>query len=69
MPGRKILGGDTVKSKTVDSMPTCDCPPSTMSEIFPPSCVRTCSEFVGEIWLDRFALGAASGKSHSRMTA
>ena len=38
IPGRKILGGDTVKSRTVDSIPTCDCPPSTIKEIFSPSC-------------------------------
>ena len=69
MPGRKIPGGETVKSSTVDSMPTCDWPPSTISGILPPSCLRTCSAFVGEIRLDKFALGAASGKPHSRITA
>ncbi len=33
IPGRKILGGETVKSSTVDSMPTCDWPPSTIKAI------------------------------------
>ena len=69
MPGRKMRGGETDKSRTVDSMPTCDWPPSTINEIFSPSRAPTCSAFVGEIWLDRFALGAASGKPHSRITA
>ena len=69
MPGRKTRGGDTVRSSTVDSMPTWDWPPSTIREILSPSCANTCPALVGETRLDTFALGAASGKPHSRITA
>jgi hypothetical protein len=69
MPGRKRRGGELARSSTEDSMPTFDGPPSTMRGMRPPKSFRTCSALVGEIWLERLALGAASGKPHSRMTA
>src|ERR1019366_7501019 len=37
--------------------------------ILSPRDFRTCSAFVGETRLDRFALGAARGKPHSLITA
>src|ERR1700733_11522084 len=64
-----MRGGFSIKSKTVDSIPTCDWPPSTIKGIFPSKFLRTCSAFVGEMEPDKFALGAASGKLHSRITA
>src|ERR1039458_4891770 len=69
MPGRSSRGGEQEISNTVDSMPICDCPPSTISRILSPRDFRTCSAFVGETRLDRFALGAARGKPHSWITA
>src|ERR1035441_7396156 len=69
MPGRNSRGGEQEISSTVDSIPTCACPPSTISRILSPRDFRTCSAFVGEIRLDRFALGAARGKPHSQITA
>jgi len=50
-------------------MPTCDCPPSIIKPIFSPRLSSTCCAFVGEILPDKFALGAANGKSQSQMTA
>jgi hypothetical protein len=59
----KYAGADT----TVLSMPTAQAPASTMSGIRCPRLAITCSAVVGERWSEGLALGAASGKSHSRI--
>src|ERR1051325_8360432 len=69
MPGRSRRGGETERSSTVDSRPTWHWPPSTMSGIRSPRDLRTCSALVGERLVEGLALRAASGKSHSRITA
>ena len=43
--------------------PTCDWPPSTINGIFPPSCARTCSAFVGEIAVGQIGAGRGQRKT------
>jgi len=67
IPGRRTRGGCVVRSSTVDSMPTWDWPPSTMSGMRPSKLRADVAGVVGETRLERLALGAASGKPHSRI--
>src|ERR1043166_8998113 len=67
IPGLRTRGGLTDRSSTVDSIPTWDCPPSTINGTCPSRSFRTCSAFVGDTSLDRLALGAASGNPQARI--
>jgi hypothetical protein len=60
-PGRRITGFDSLKERTVDSIPFEQLPPSKIRGIFPSSSRRTADASVGLIRPKRFALGAAKG--------
>ena len=61
IPGRNIVGRSEVRSMTVDSMPTVVGPASKIKSTASPSDFATCAPVVGEISIDRLALGAATG--------
>src|SRR5205814_1251969 len=60
-PGRSNRAGLRLTSNTVDSNPPEVGPPSNNRSIRPSRLRSTCSALVGEMRLDRFALGAAMG--------
>jgi hypothetical protein len=60
-PGRRITGFDSLKERTVDSIPFEQLPPSRIRGIFPSSSCKTAEASVGLIRPKRFALGAARG--------
>ena len=57
-PGLKIIGGETVISRIVDSSPISTLPPSMIISIFPFRSSHTCSAVVGLGRPDVLALGA-----------
>ena len=64
-PGLRIVGVSVVRSRTVDSMPKEQSPPSSIYLIFPFKSLYTCCAVVGETCFETLAEGAASGAESS----
>ena len=62
-PARSSVGVSVERSRTVDSRPTVQGPPSKTNETSSPKLFATCRASVGLNRLDLFALGAATGNS------
>ena len=67
-PGLKITGISLVTSKTVDSMPTFDLPPSIMMSTLSLKSSNTCSKSVEDGFPLILALGAQIGTPAISMT-
>ncbi len=68
-PGRSKIACSPLNASTVDSMPTVQAPPSRMKSTRSPKLSRTCSAVVGESWVKRLALGAATGTCAASISA